>query len=108
MLGHTLKLCAAIVYRLAQHSANLRRAPVKIPRYITETHATFPKSTEDHLNRLNIVWVLMVAWMAAGCSSSSAYAGSEDITYGSWSGTFTPTGAETINISYLVKRENAR
>ena len=67
-----------------------------------------PNSREDHLNRLNIVWVLMVAWMAAGCSSSGAYSGSEDITYGSWSGTFTPTGAETINISYLVKRENAR
>jgi hypothetical protein len=60
------------------------------------------------LNRLNIVGVLMVAWMAAGCSSSGAYAGSEDITYGSWSGTFTPTGAETIDISYLVKREAAR
>jgi len=67
-----------------------------------------PSSAEDQLNRLAIVWAFMLAWMAAGCSSSGAHAGSEDITYGSWAGTFTPTGAESIAISYLVKRENAR
>jgi len=41
-------------------------------------------------------------------SASDPYAGAEDITFGTWHGTLTPAGAQTIDISYVVKQEAAR
>ena len=60
------------------------------------------------MNRLTIVLAFMAAWLAVSCASGGSHAGTEDITYGSWGGTITPTGAETIDISYLIKQEGER
>lgn len=60
------------------------------------------------MKRLTIVWVFVAAWLAVSCASADPYAGAEDVTYGSWSGTLTPTGAETIDISYVIKQQATR
>ena len=60
------------------------------------------------MNRLTIVWVFMAAWLAVSCASGSSYAGAEDVTYGTWGGTITPTGAETVDISYVIKQQATR
>jgi len=60
------------------------------------------------MNRLTIVWVLVAAWLTVSCASGDPHAGGEDISYGTWRGTITPTGAETIDISYVIKREQKR
>ncbi|MEE8572308.1 MAG: hypothetical protein V3T20_03515 [Gemmatimonadota bacterium] len=52
------------------------------------------------MNRLTIVWVFMAAWLAVSCASGNPYAGAEDITYSSWKGTITATGAEKIDIEW--------
>ena len=60
------------------------------------------------MNRLTIVWVFMAAWLAVSCASGNPYAGAEDITWSSWKGTITATGAETIDMSYVIKQEASR
>jgi hypothetical protein len=63
---------------------------------------------EKLVNRVTIAWTFVAAGLAVGCASGGAYSGTEDITYGSWGGTITPTGAETVDISYVIKQQGER
>lgn len=60
------------------------------------------------MHRLFIVYVFMTVWLVVSCSASDPYTGTEDVTYGTWRGTLTPTGAETIDISYVIKQQATR
>lgn len=57
------------------------------------------------MNRLAIVGVFMAAGLAASCASTDPNTAekSSSVTYATWGGTITPTGAETSDISYVIR-----
>lgn len=59
------------------------------------------------MNRLTIVWAFMAAWLAVGCATTDPNYSGSGVTFATWAGTMTPIGAETVNISYVIRMQQA-
>lgn len=59
------------------------------------------------MNRLTIVWAFMAAWLAVSCATTDPNYSGSSVTFATWGGTITPTGAETVNISYVIRMQQA-